>query len=68
MYADTVTPDGYTVNADGAWVEDGEVQRRPADIQQLLSQGNLFVGIASGGNTSGDSGSSSYWQEVWSQK
>lgn len=26
MYADTTTPDGYTVNADGAWVIDGVVQ------------------------------------------
>lgn len=26
MYADTVTPDGYQVNADGAWIVDGAVQ------------------------------------------
>ncbi|MCC8127219.1 MAG: hypothetical protein LIO92_07465 [Clostridiales bacterium] len=26
MYADTQTPDGYLVNEDGAWVEDGIVQ------------------------------------------
>lgn len=26
MYADTVTPDGYTVNRDGAWTVDGAVQ------------------------------------------
>lgn len=26
MYADTVTPDGYMVNADGAWTVDGEMQ------------------------------------------
>lgn len=28
MYADTQTPDGYTVNADGAWTEHGIVQTR----------------------------------------
>ncbi len=28
MYADTTTPDGYTVNTDGAWVENGAVQTR----------------------------------------
>ena len=28
LYKDTVTPDGYTVNADGAWVENGIVQRQ----------------------------------------
>ncbi|HIZ79450.1 MAG TPA: hypothetical protein IAA17_06640, partial [Candidatus Lachnoclostridium stercorigallinarum] len=26
MYADTVTPDGYTVNEDGAWTVNGAVQ------------------------------------------
>lgn len=26
MYASTITPDGYQVNADGAWVIDGIVQ------------------------------------------
>lgn len=26
MYADTTTPDGYTVNSEGAWVENGVVQ------------------------------------------
>lgn len=30
MYADTATPDGYTVNADGAWSVDGEVQTMAA--------------------------------------
>lgn len=28
LYADTTTPDGYTVNADGAWVIDGVVQEK----------------------------------------
>lgn len=32
MLADTVTPDGYTVNADGAWTENGIVQTRSAGI------------------------------------
>lgn len=31
MYANTTTPDGYTVNADGQWVIDGVVQTRNAD-------------------------------------
>ncbi len=26
MLEDTTTPDGYTVDANGAWIEDGEVQ------------------------------------------
>lgn len=30
MLADTTTPDGYTVNADGAWIVDGVIQRRAA--------------------------------------
>ncbi len=28
LYADTTTPDGYKVNADGAWVKDGVVQTK----------------------------------------
>lgn len=28
MYADTTTPDGYTVNADGAWTINGVVQTK----------------------------------------
>ncbi len=28
MYAGTTTPDGYTVNADGAWMENGAVKNR----------------------------------------
>ena len=28
LYQNTITPDGYTVNADGAWVVDGVVQTR----------------------------------------
>lgn len=30
LYTDTITPDGYTVNADGAWVENGQVQTKEA--------------------------------------
>ncbi len=30
LYTDTTTPDGYTVNADGAWVENGQVQTKEA--------------------------------------
>lgn len=31
MYANTTTPDGYTVNADGQWVVDGVVQTQNAN-------------------------------------
>lgn len=34
MLADTVTPDGYTVNADGAWTENGVVQINVAGVEQ----------------------------------
>ena len=30
MYANTTTPDGYTVNGDGQWVVDGVVQTQKA--------------------------------------
>ncbi len=38
MLANTTTPDGYTVNADGAWVENGEVQSRWVEFFELLDQ------------------------------
>ncbi len=28
MYANTTTPDGYTVNADGAWTVNGVIQTK----------------------------------------
>lgn len=31
MYADTLTPDGYQVNADGAWTENSQVQTREVE-------------------------------------
>lgn len=33
MYADTTTPDGYVVNADGAWTVDGIVQTQTVNSQ-----------------------------------
>ncbi len=38
MYAGTTTPDGYTVNADGAWVENGVVQTRTQAQPQAQTQ------------------------------
>lgn len=42
MYADTTTPDGYTVNADGAWTVDGAVQKQQThseihDVQESVT-------------------------------
>lgn len=38
MYANTTTPDGYTVNADGAWTENGVVQTKAAGAAGTTSQ------------------------------
>ena len=35
MLADTQTPDGYEVNADGLWTVSGLVQKREATVQKL---------------------------------
>lgn len=40
MYMNTVTPDGYQVNADGAWVQDGVVQTQRQDIGQVAQTNN----------------------------
>ncbi len=38
MYAATTTPDGYTVNAEGAWVENGAVQTRAAVLAGRMAK------------------------------
>ena len=50
MLANTTTPDGYIVNADGAWVENGIVQSVGADSRLH------DVGAAGGVNTASTSG------------
>lgn len=39
MLAGTSTPDGYTVNADGAWTENGSVQTKAVEAQPLTDAG-----------------------------
>ena len=42
IFQGTITPDGYTVNADGAWVQDGTVQTQQAQSAvQPQAQGDL---------------------------
>lgn len=38
MYSDEVTPDGYTVNADGAWTVDGVVQTQGTQAQSQVQE------------------------------
>ena len=38
LYTNTTTPDGYTVNADGAWTENGVVQTKAAEAAETASQ------------------------------
>lgn len=38
MLADTTTPDGHTVNADGAWTENGDVQIKAVEVKQEQAQ------------------------------
>lgn len=61
MYADTVTPDGYTVNKDGAWVINGEVQKKTVPIlkKTVTSGGSSSSSRRSGGSSGGSGGSSS---------
>lgn len=52
MAANGMTPDGYTVNADGAWTENGVVQTRLVAVGQ-------GTGAAAGSRTSGGGGGGS---------
>lgn len=38
MLANTVTPDGYTVDANGAWTENGVIQTKNVGVQQVPAQ------------------------------
>ena len=40
MRMDTTTPDGYTVNADGAWTVDGVVQTKSVEAQNITQVEN----------------------------
>jgi uncharacterized protein YkwD len=40
MAANTITPDGYTVNADGAWTVDGKIQAKSVNGQAQSSIGS----------------------------
>lgn len=38
MYSNTTTPDGYTVNSDGAWIVDGKVQTQTKENTDINEQ------------------------------
>ena len=69
MYASAVTPDGYTVDADGHWVVDGVIQRqlgkgyesRHSHLVKVSSEkesSSYFQGNGSSGSQSNDSSGS----------
>ena len=41
MIVDTITPDGYRVNSDGAWVQDGTVQKKVIPLSNPNALGRL---------------------------
>lgn len=56
MYADTTTPDGYVVNADGAWTENGVVQTQSVPgtsvtAQETAGSGDILIAYFSRTNT-----------------
>ena len=48
MLANTTTPDGYTVDANGAWIENGVVQQR-ASIPEIDEIGTAKIGNENAG-------------------
>lgn len=55
MLANTTTPDGYTVNADGAWIELGIVRTKPTETPTPISttEAKQNTDIPSGYNENG---------------
>lgn len=47
MLANTVTPDGYTVNANGAWTENGVVQTKNVGVQKVQTQETAQTEVSS---------------------
>lgn len=42
MFANTTTPDGYTVNADGQWTENGVVKTKQTGVQSTAGQNRQY--------------------------
>mgnify|MGYP000107518430 FL=1 len=42
MYANTTTPDGYTVNTDGAWTVNGVVQTKNETSKKTYSDNDQY--------------------------
>lgn len=60
MYAGTVTPDGYQVNENGAWIENGIIVEIPGKgIQTIKAESRGVVGRTGNGGGGGGGGSSS---------
>ena len=59
MLANTTTPDGYSVNADGAWIEGGKVQVKSVSTGGGSNGGTGRISKKSSGGSSGGSGRSS---------
>ncbi len=58
LLTDTTTPDGYQVNADGAWIEDGVVKSKGAEGSIGSGNSSGGKGSSGGGGSSGGRGSS----------
>lgn len=65
IYTNTVTPDGYTVNADGAWVIDGVVQTQqvaaPAQQEETASASSETQDSAAVSSSTGSTTAEAYY-------
>ena len=55
MFANKQTPDGFTVNADGAWVENGIIQTKSVTKTSGIGSRIIGGGTSSGGSSNGSS-------------
>lgn len=51
MAADIITPDGYRVNENGAWVENGIVQIKSVESQEIQAHEHLRIQVEAAGRT-----------------
>ncbi len=70
MLANTITPDGYSVDASGAWIVNGVVQTQNTETQTVSQTDSVIPNVAGTYIGSGitcnitDEGNNNYWVEL----
>ena len=67
MLTNTTTPDGYQVNAGGAWVQDGQAQTKNVEVAQNIASSDSSVANASIPDFTGKYSGETYFYDIKKQ-